>query len=65
MFMDKMFSGDNKFQKEKFEERNTIILDEKYVRRMNKFAGDTSQLRVWMFNFEVALCTVDKKVADE
>eukprot|EP00973_Karenia_brevis_P066831 9290297-Karenia_brevis.AAC.1 len=41
------------------------MLDEKYFMRMDKFAGDVSQLRMWMFNFGVELRQVDSQLVEE
>eukprot|EP00973_Karenia_brevis_P074293 10322060-Karenia_brevis.AAC.1 len=55
MLMDKMLSGDSKVNKEKQENSNRVILEEKQFRRMNKFTGDMSQFRMWMFKIGVAV----------
>eukprot|EP00973_Karenia_brevis_P050779 7053694-Karenia_brevis.AAC.1 len=35
-------------------------LEEKYFRRMDKFGGDSSKFRLWLFNLGVAIGSVDK-----
>eukprot|EP00973_Karenia_brevis_P043259 5994792-Karenia_brevis.AAC.1 len=61
---------DNMFQQEKrgnvYTERNRRgSLEEKHFRRMEKFGGETSKFRLWMFNLGVAIGTVDRKLAEE
>eukprot|EP00973_Karenia_brevis_P089170 12365266-Karenia_brevis.AAC.1 len=42
-------------KKEVKEERSRVILDEKHVRRMDKYSGEVAGFRMWIFNFGVAL----------
>eukprot|EP00973_Karenia_brevis_P095829 12429281-Karenia_brevis.AAC.1 len=41
---------------------NRAKLDEKYFRRIEKFDGNTKELRGWMFNLEVALGQIDREL---
>eukprot|EP00973_Karenia_brevis_P049525 6870743-Karenia_brevis.AAC.1 len=45
--------------------KSKAILEEKYFRRMDKFTGDASVYRMWMFNFTVAVGQVDGKLSEE
>eukprot|EP00973_Karenia_brevis_P015779 2160582-Karenia_brevis.AAC.1 len=45
--------SDDKGEEREFKPK--VILEEKYFRRMEKFSGDMSGYRMWMFNFTVAL----------
>eukprot|EP00973_Karenia_brevis_P049041 6802003-Karenia_brevis.AAC.1 len=40
-------------------------LEEKYFRRIEKFNGDPSQFRTWLFNVKVSLGQVDQGLAEE
>ena len=40
-------------------------MDEKYFRRMDVFEGDRSRFRHWLFDFNVAIGTIDKGLARE
>eukprot|EP00973_Karenia_brevis_P012265 1664918-Karenia_brevis.AAC.1 len=44
---------DDKREEKEFKTKE--ILDEKYFRRMEKFSGDMSGYRMWIFNVTVAL----------
>ena len=40
--------------------KGSVVLDEKYFRRMEKFEGDSSKFRGWLFDLLVAIGQVDK-----
>jgi hypothetical protein len=42
-----------------------VILDEKYFRRVDKFEGDVTRFRGWMFDVMVAIGQVDNELAKE
>ena len=46
------------------ETRSKVYLDEKYFRRVDKFDGDVSRFRGWMFDLMVAIGQVDNKLSD-
>eukprot|EP00973_Karenia_brevis_P003417 470565-Karenia_brevis.AAC.1 len=52
-------------RKEKLEEKSKVVLDEKHFRRMDKFTGEESQFRMWIFELGVALGQVDSNLAEE
>eukprot|EP00973_Karenia_brevis_P089225 12373732-Karenia_brevis.AAC.1 len=56
MFLDRMFEEKSgvSHKKDQSDERKKIVLDEKPFRKMDKFAGDVSQFRMWMFDPGVA-----------
>eukprot|EP00973_Karenia_brevis_P030955 4269881-Karenia_brevis.AAC.1 len=47
------------------EKPKRLSLEEKHFRRMDKFGGDVSKFRLWMFNLGVAIGSVDRKLAEE
>eukprot|EP00973_Karenia_brevis_P077135 10713107-Karenia_brevis.AAC.1 len=47
------------------EKKSKSVLEEKSFWRMDKFVGDSSAYRMWMFNFTVAIGQVDGKLSDE
>jgi hypothetical protein len=51
-------------RKEK-EDFKRVILDEKYFRRVDKFDGDVTKFRGWMFDLMVAIGQVDNELAKE
>ena len=42
-----------------------ILLDEKYFRRLSKFAGEKDKWKSWLFSFTVSLGMVDKRLSSE
>eukprot|EP00973_Karenia_brevis_P083220 11538577-Karenia_brevis.AAC.1 len=42
-------------RKKQSEDSKKVALDEKHIRSMDKFTGDVSQSRMWMFNLGVTL----------
>ena len=47
-------------RKEEKPNKGSVVLDEKYFRRMEKFEGDPSKFRGWLFDLLVAIGQVDK-----
>ena len=43
----------------------SVTLEEKYFRRLSKFAGDKAKWKSWMFSFTTMLGMVDRKLAHE
>ena len=41
------------------------MLDEKYFRRLSKFAGDKAKWKSWLFSFLVNIGKIDKKLSNE
>ena len=52
-------------QTDKKESFKKVILDEKYFRRIEKFEGDVSKFRAWMFDMMVTIGQVDMQLATE
>eukprot|EP00973_Karenia_brevis_P025049 3453419-Karenia_brevis.AAC.1 len=52
-------------RRETVDDKRKVVLDEKYFRRIDKYAGDSTQLRMWIFNLKVALGQVDSDLAQE
>ena len=50
--------GNRKFEGGKVEKQG-VVLDEKYFRRVDKFDGDPDKYRAWIFEVVVALAQVD------
>eukprot|EP00973_Karenia_brevis_P040282 5564245-Karenia_brevis.AAC.1 len=67
MLLDNMFEEKSgvSHKKDQSDERKKVVLDAKYFRRMDKFAGQESQFRMWMSNLGVALGQVDSQFAEE
>ena len=42
-----------------------VVLDEKYFRRCDKFEGNPTNLKSWMFDLVTAVSSVDQSVARE
>eukprot|EP00973_Karenia_brevis_P083557 11591697-Karenia_brevis.AAC.1 len=41
-------------RRETVEDKRQVSLDEEHFRRIEKYAGDPSQFRMWIFNLKVA-----------
>eukprot|EP00973_Karenia_brevis_P044865 6214090-Karenia_brevis.AAC.1 len=53
-------------KKEESDEREKrVVLDEKHFKRMDKFTGEVSQFRMWMFNLGAVLGQVDGDLVEE
>eukprot|EP00973_Karenia_brevis_P029459 4063750-Karenia_brevis.AAC.1 len=51
-------------RKETVEDKGKVVLDEKHF-GMEKYSGDASQCRMWIFHLKVALGQVDSNLAKE
>ena len=49
----------------KGEREPKVVLEERHFRTMEKFEGDKSKFRHWVFDLGVAIGRVDRKLADE
>eukprot|EP00973_Karenia_brevis_P071030 9868469-Karenia_brevis.AAC.1 len=52
-------------RRETVEDKRKVCLDEQYSRMIEKYTGDSTQFRMWIFNLEVALGQVDSNLAQE
>ena len=47
------------------DKRNWVILDAKYIRRLEKFSGDSAKYRGWVFDLVMVLNQIDPSLANE
>eukprot|EP00973_Karenia_brevis_P056416 7847874-Karenia_brevis.AAC.1 len=52
-------------RRETVDDKRKVVLDEKYFRRIDKYVGDSTQFRMWIFNLKVALGQVGSDLAQE
>ena len=47
------------------QDKRWVLLDEKYFRRLDKFSGDASAYRGWIFDLVMVLNQIDPDLAKE
>ena len=67
-FIEQMQGPKNKTDKPdtgETKQRNRVVLEEKYFRRVEKFDGEPTKFRGWIFNLLVSIGQVDEQLGKE